>query len=162
MSKCKTQVLEGAVDSTTTKVLFEYLKHNVEWVESIKSRKNRTNGGFTRLGCSIDLAEHPDILEVIKSTIAKFNKGINYVIQGVYLNWYKDGNMWSPNHTHTGVHSLVISLGATRNFVLGKKTVPVKDGDAVIFGTALHGIPVQSEVTEDRISIAVFLIPIPT
>ena len=92
--------------------------------------------------------------------IKKSDKNKGYAIDNIYLNWYKDGTMWSPNHNHQGVHSLVISLGATRNFVLGKKIIEVKNGDAVFFGSAIHGVPKQAEVTEGRISIAVFLIPL--
>jgi len=30
-------------------------------------------------------------------------------------------------------------------------------GDGIIFGTAIHGIPKEPEITEGRISIAIFI-----
>ena len=160
---CKTQIIEGAIPTEEALILYDYLKDSVSWVESIKSRKDRTNGGFTRMGCAIDINEYPDIRKIVNDIISKIKKSANhkdYLIASTYLNFYKDGSWWSPNHTHEKMHSLVISLGTTRNFVLGKKIIEVKNGDAVIFGSAIHGIPKQPEVKDGRISIAVFLVPL--
>lgn len=161
MEKCKTQIIENAISKEEANNLYNYLKDNVPWVESIRSKKDKENGGFTRLGCSIDIEDYPNIEVTLHNIINKISQNYKgYIIGDIYLNWYKNGTMWSPNHSHKGVHSLVISLGATRKFVLGKKVINVKNGDAVMFGTAVHGIPKQPEVTEGRISIAAFLVPI--
>ena len=79
----------------------------------------------------------------------------NLSLYGCYLNYYKDGTHYTPNHSHKGTTQIVISLGGTRSFVLGKKTFNVKNGDVAIFGSAIHGVPKQ-ENAEPRISIAVF------
>ena len=163
MEKCKTQIIKNAIPKETADNLYDYLKDNANWVESIKSRRDRENGGFTRFGCLINIEEYPAIQVIVSEILDKVQKNKNhkgYIIGDVYLNWYKDGTMWSPNHSHKGVHSLVISTGVTRQFVLGKKIIDVENGDAVMFGSAIHGIPKQSEIKGGRISIAVFLVPI--
>ena len=74
------------------------------------------------------------------------------------MNDYENGDMWTPNHTHKDTHQLVISLGAERNLVVRNKKYKMKNGSAIIFGSAVHGVP-KCNVEEGRISIAAFLIP---
>lgn len=153
--RCTTKVIKGAVDPETSTDVYNHLKDTIKWEESISSR--REGNAFTRNGKSIDLAEYPKVLKIILDVLDKFKSPYKYLIAGAYLNHYENGTMWSPNHTHQGLHSLVISTGATRNFVLGKKIVQVENGTAVMFGSANHGVPRMPEVTQGRISIAVFL-----
>ena len=80
-----------------------------------------------------------------------------YQISHIYVNYYKDGNMWTPNHSHKGTHQIVISLGATRQLKVGKKTFDMSSGSAIIFGGSIHGVPKQPDVKEGRISIATFM-----
>lgn len=79
---------------------------------------------------------------------------------GVYLNYYRNGEMWTPNHSRPGTHQLVISLGATRTLEVTKKKIPMKNGDAILFGSATHGVPKEPEITTGRISIATFMRPV--
>ena len=154
----RTRIIQNAITKECANTLFEVLRDTIEWEEGIKSKK-----GFTRLAKAINIMEYPDLQSVITNVLHHFfNSGSteNYIMAGVYLNYYMDGNMYTPNHTHKGMHQLVISLGATRNFIIGKRIEKMDSGDAIIFGSAVHGIPVQSEVTDGRISIAVFLIPV--
>lgn len=153
--RCKTQVLKKVIDVEKCKYWYTYLKENIKWEESVRSKK-----GFTRNGKLIDLAEYMDLYQLIYDVIQQFNSPYKYKILMTYLNNYENGEMWSPNHTHPKMHSLVISLGATRNFNLNKKIIEVENGDAIMFGSAVHGVPKQPEVKEGRISIAVFLSPI--
>ena len=120
-------------------------------------RQFARGSGFTRLAKSIDLNGYPDLKSVVLEVLAKFELGADYLLAGTYLNYYKDGNMFTPNHSHPGMHQLVISLGATRGFTIGKQLVPLNSGDTIMFGSAVHGIPKQPEVGEGRISIAIFL-----
>src|SRR6266496_1441330 len=128
--RCKTQTLKKVVPEIKTKELYNYLKNNIDWEESIKSKRDKENGGFTRWGCLIEVEDHPIVYDTVLKVIDKIEKSKShkgYIIESVYLNYYENGKMWSPNHTHAGLHSLVISLGATRNFVLGKKVLDFED-----------------------------------
>lgn len=101
------------------------------------------------------LDDYPLVLAKISEIIGKYS--IRKYCDGVYLNYYRDGNDWTPNHTHPGTTQLVLSLGATRGFVYGKSTYNVNNGDIVIFGATTHGVPKQPDIKEGRISIALFL-----
>jgi hypothetical protein len=83
---------------------------------------------------------------------------IDYYILGVYINYYRDGNDWTPNHSHPKQVQLIISLGATRTLTIGKKDYLMESGDVAIFGSSIHGIRKEPEVKEGRISIATFML----
>jgi len=76
----------------------------------------------------------------------------------MYVNYYENGKMYTPMHTHKGTKQLVLSLGESRDLIIGKKTFTMKNGDAIIFGSSPHGVPV-SDTKKGRISIATFMIP---
>ena len=40
---------------------------------------------------------------------------------------------------------------------IGTKNYNMSSGDVIIFGSSNHGVPIEEEVTEGRISIAVFM-----
>ena len=52
---------------------------------------------------------------------------------------------------------VVISLGATRTLIIGKKTFSLNNGDVIIFGSSTHGVPKEPTITNGRISIATFM-----
>jgi hypothetical protein len=81
-----------------------------------------------------------------------------YLIQGIYLNYYENGDHHTPNHSHKGTHQLVISLGQTRTLNVGGKDYSMENGDAIIFGGSVHGVPKDNSVN-GRISIATFMVP---
>ena len=156
---CRTKVMHQLVNKEEATSWFDYLRENVTWGEGVRSKK-----GFTRKAAPINLDDEESnygLKEFVTTTLTKMGVDpATYDIEGIYLNYYEDGSMWTPNHTHPGLHQLVISLGASRTFVLGKKEYTVNNGDVVIFGSAVHGIPKEPEVTEGRISIATFMRPI--
>ncbi len=84
---------------------------------------------------------------------------MNNEVSHIYLNYYENGEMWCPNHTHPGTHQMVLSLGETRTLVVAKKDYVMKSGDAIIFGSAIHGVPKDTS-TEGRIAIATFMKPL--
>jgi hypothetical protein len=153
----RTQIIPSALDEKEGTELYASLLQTIAWEDGIKSKK-----GFTRLAKSIDLSEYPQIEQFVLRTLTeKCKTGCQgYDIYGVYLNYYRNGEMWTPNHSHPGTHQLVISLGATRTLTVGKKNVPMKNGDAILFGSAIHGIPKEPSVSEGRISIATFMRPV--
>lgn len=157
---CKTTYITKSIDETTSLNLFERLSTELKWEEGIKSKY-----GPTRLAHSLDLDSEfgQEILMLITeilTNIKKQNKSLpDYTIYGVYLNYYQNGSMYTPNHTHPGTHQLVISLGGDRTLNVGKKSFKMKTGDSVLFGSAVHGVPKEDGASE-RISIATFMKPL--
>ena len=152
-TKCKTQMINGVLHDDTATNLYEYLLNVIEWEDGVKSRS-----GFTRKAKALNVGDDECIDSVIATVLPKFNKG--YIVMGIYLNYYADGTHYTPNHSHKGTHQLVISLGATRILTIGKKEYYMNNGDAILFGTSIHGVPKDETVTEGRISIATFMLPI--
>lgn len=134
--------------------LFSFLTtiEDKEYDNNIKSK-----GKFTRYGKALTSEEYSIIYPYIESVL---NELKNFHVLGGYINKYSDGNMWTPNHSHKGTWQLVISVGATRDFLLSKKIRKVKHGDCILFGSSVHGIPKDETCTEERFSIAFFCIPL--
>lgn len=151
--------LKENIDSATCNRLYEFLKDNVKWGEGIMSK-----GRHTRSASSYDLDEFidficddfPDVIEKVSQVIDQYSE--RKICAGLYLNYYKDGNDWTPNHTHPGTTQIVISLGTTRTFQYGKKDISSQNGDILIFGSGIHGVPKEPEITTGRISIALFYV----
>jgi len=141
----------GAIDPDLATGLYECLREGIDWEEGIRSRT-----GFTRKAKAINLEDYPDlqsfVVQVIRSIVQK-----DYILYGAYLNYYENGEMYTPNHSHKGTQQLIISLGATRELCLGKKSYAMHNGDAIIFGSTVHGVTKDPNITEGRISIAVFM-----
>ena len=160
MSRRKTIYLKKALTELESMSLYQELC-TLPCTEGIRSKN-----GFTRLAYSLELEDNlgAKILTIVKDVLLMMKtqdeKMPNYAVYGTYINYYKDGNMYTPNHTHPGTHQLVISLGVSRNLLLGKKVFVMESGDAVLFGSSVHGVPKQPEIKEGRISIATFMKPI--
>lgn len=154
MQRCKTKFVKNAVNSDEALSLYTILRDTIEWQEGIRSKK-----GFTRKAKAIHYMEHPLIAEVINDVL-KTITNTSYEISHVYLNYYENGEMWTPNHTHPGTHQLVISLGCDRILNVNKKEFTMSNGDAIIFGSSVHGVPKDEKCTKGRISIATFMKPV--
>lgn len=156
MSRIKSEIHKKLLDSKEALFIFDYLQKNISWQDGIKSKS-----GFTRYAKSLEVTEDPIVEHIIVKTITELskkskNKINNHIeIFGVYLNYYINETNWTPNHKHPGTTQVVISLGGTRKFILGKKEYNVSNGDVAIFGSSIHGIPKQ-EKAKPRISIAFF------
>jgi hypothetical protein len=163
MSKTKTTYYSELVDTKTAKCAYDFIKDNTQWVNSIYSKRAQK---ITRKGYSVnsDLNNNSIVdefvIQLVDSAITNIEKIENRKqsdILGIYLNYYINGQDFCPNHSHPGSIQLVISLGATRRLNVGKKAYDMKSGDAIIFGSSTHGIPIEPEVKDGRISIAVFI-----
>jgi hypothetical protein len=156
-SKCKTTFVKNVIPSDRATEIYSFLENNIEWEEGVRSKK-----GFTRKAKPLRMGELDMIDEIILFALQKLNKEKNYLIHFIYLNYYANKDMWCPNHTHIKekTHQLVISLGATRTLHVAKKDYLMENGDIILFGTALHGVPKEDKYCEGRISIAVFMEPI--
>ena len=157
MSKQATIHLSNKINKKIATQLYTFLKNNIEWDEGVKSRK-----GFTRLAKALSyssllrvLEDYPEVVVEIVETIDKYC--IRKQCVGVYLNYYQDGNSWTPNHKHNDTSQIIVSLGATRTLKVGNKELKSKNGDIIVFGSSMHGIA-KEDVEEGRISIALFMI----
>lgn len=182
--RCRTIFLPSVLEETEATSLYSALKEGIEWEDGVKTRI----GGFTRKAKAVSLDSPvmelliPYILPCIEKIAAarlekkvkneelalmtkcevarKLQSYFKYVVLGVYLNNYEDGDMYTPAHSHPGQHQLVISLGATRTLNVGSKSYEMNNGSAIFFGSATHGVPREPAIKEGRISIAVFMSPI--
>lgn len=152
--KRKTTLKKSAIEPIEATNLYNSLLYGIEWEEGVRSKK-----GFTRMAKPLSYGETTEIDTIINKTL-KLMTDTDYFIEGIYLNYYKDGESWTPSHTHPGTHQLVISLGATRLLQVNKRDILMENGDAVIFGSSAHGVPKDPTITEGRISIATFMRPI--
>lgn len=154
--KCKTVFVKNVLEESVATYLYDYLKRTVQWSEGIKGKHGTTRKGYVveqKLNNPIFLELQPYIETVLEQHFTT-----NYDILGVYLNYYENGRMYTPTHSHPGSDQLVISLGCSRILKVGKKEYTMENGDAIIFGSSSHSVP-KSDTSYGRISIATFMVP---
>lgn len=132
--------------------LYEYFKDNIAWEDGIRSRIH----GFTRKARPMQLGMDP-VLDTTITTVLTMMKIHQAGVYGVYLNYYRNGDDFTPNHSHPGMKQVVISLGASRRLTMGASGYDMRNGDVIVFGSATHGVPKDPQCKEGRISIALFL-----
>jgi hypothetical protein len=148
---CKTHHKSAVLSKYVADEMYKHLLKNIVWEDGVRSKK-----GFTRKAKSVCIGYDMGIDLSIYSALSNLAQ-YEYYIGGIYLNYYEDGNMWTPNHTHPGSHQMVISLGAPRTLKVASKDYLMSNGDAIIFGSSIHGVPKDPDCKEGRISIAVFM-----
>lgn len=149
---CKTTFVEHLIDADTANALFTVLRDEIPWEDGIKSKS-----GFTRKAHSCNMGNYPQVDSLITQALDKLAQTDAYAIFGIYLNYYRNGEDWTPSHNHPGTQQIVISLGATRTLNVAKKSYQMSSGSAIIFGSSQHGVPKEPTVLEGRISIATFM-----
>ena len=165
----RTLIQKNALLSEEANILYAQLV-DLPWKDGIKSRtgsrvRSSEHTGFTRLAHQLDMESKQGemILDIIKDVLLQMKtqdpKLPNYAVFGVYINYYRDGNMYTPQHSHKGTHQLVISLGATRTLTIAKRAISMENGDAILFGSSIHGVPKEQSLG-GRISIATFMAPL--
>ena len=152
MKICETTFKKAVIDHDYGLELYEYLKNGIEWDEGVRSRK-----GFTRKAKALNIGDIPEVDEIVALALSSMTN-VSYEVYGIYLNYYENGEMRTPNHSHQGTHQLVISLGSPRTLQVAKKDYVMENGDVILFGSAIHGIPKET-TDKGRISIATFMRP---
>ncbi len=149
-----THIFSKMLDSDECMAMFVYLKENIIWGEGIQTR----SGGHTRLAAmGNDDSNIRLFLAKIKTTLPTGK----YHLAGIYLNYQRNGEEYTPTHSHQGGFQQVICLGpAKRRFVIGNKNYMVGNGDVIVFGSSKHGLPKDLKCVEERISIATFYLAI--
>ncbi len=156
-NRIATKYIENVLDDDSATALYMHLKDNIAWSDGVRTR----NGGFTRKAFLIE-PTYLEYYQEVKHAIIKAIHAMEIVTEPItvgliYLNYYRDGNDYTPLHSHADSKQLVISLGHPRTLSIGKKFIRMKNGSAVIFGSSTHGVPKETEITDGRISIAVFI-----
>jgi hypothetical protein len=151
MAPIRTQHFKSVINPESASAAYEYLSRNIDWDDGVRSRR-----GFTRKAkmWTDELSEKHAIVDNIIATVMN-ELGVSFYF-GVYLNYYRDGNDYTPSHSHKGTLQLIISLGASRILKVGQKDYVTENGDVTVFGSSSHGVP-KSEDSTGRISIAVFV-----
>jgi hypothetical protein len=151
-TRIKTVLYPSFVKKKEATKMFRYLRDNVEWEEGVKSK-----GKHTRLACSLGFGVDVKIDEFMATIISKLKLPENIIHLGMYINYQRNGNEWTPNHSHKKSCQVVVCLGpATRTFIVGKKEYHVSNGDVIIFGSSIHGVKKEPDIDKSRISIATF------
>lgn len=125
------------------------LLNNFQWTDGIKN---------TRKACHYKIGTWDLLDELIYNSIKQlYDQSEHEIILGIYMNYYRDGNDYTPSHTHPKQKQVIISLGATRILQIGSKEYKMKNGDIACFGSSSHGIAKDPLCKDGRISIAIFL-----
>ena len=135
--------------------LYQYLLKNIKWDKGVYSHKA---GKYTRLAKALSLKDNDLVKWAVIESLQRMGLS-DYVIFGVYLNYYRDGDDYTPQHKHDETTQLVISLNepdGNRELTVGKTKYNLNNGDAIIFGGSIHGVPKQPG-RKGRISIATFM-----
>lgn len=113
-------------------------------------------GGFTRKAIAINETDEIfyEITDFIYPLLTNYKVG-NLI--GYYINYYENGECYTPQHIHKDTNQLVVSLGDTRTLNVEGKNYKMSHGDVIIFGNQKHGVPKEKNNKErGRISIATF------
>ena len=135
--------------------LYQYLVKTIKWEKGIYSHKA---GKYTRMAKALSLNDNDLVKWAVTESLQRMGLS-DYVIFGVYLNYYRDGDDYTPQHKHDNTTQLVISLNepdGDRELTIGKTKYHLNNGDAIIFGGSIHGVPKQPN-RKGRISIATFM-----
>ena len=151
MNRVQTKYYPNIIDSDAAMAIYYYLEENIDWEDGVRSKL-----GFTRKAKPMELGMDAVIDRCIVESLEKMGITTSNVY-GIYLNYYRNGEDWTPNHSHPGMKQVVISLGSTRVLTMGKSSYAMNNGDAIVFGSAVHGVPKDTACTSGRISIALFL-----
>lgn len=149
----RTQHYSKLLDEQETKNFMIWSAQNLVFTEGPKSRKQ----GSTRLATAIMPGEYEEVDELVGkvlSLLPDYKDGRE--LRSMYLNLYRDGEDFTPNHSHPKQRQIIISFGATRTLLVGKKEYKVEDGDVVVFGGSVHGVPKERQIKEARFSLALF------
>jgi len=136
------------LNSDSCTEMYDYLSKNIEWYDGIKSKT-----GPTRKACHYEFGTD-DVIDGFMMHAFEKLMIENITIAGIYFNYYRDGDDWTPNHKHE-TKQIIISLGSPRTLMVGKKEYRLKNGDIIEFGKSAHGVP-KEPGTKGRISIAFF------
>lgn len=152
----KTVYLPNYLKSEVATNLYERLRDGIPWANGVRSKR-----GFTRKAFSVNNSQDLDadveyFLHAIVRDLVEQKAIPDVELSGIYLNYYRNGNDYTPSHSHPHLQ-LIVSLGVTRTLTVGARDYLMGNGDVIVFGSSVHSVPKEPHITEGRISIALFL-----
>eukprot|EP00931_Biecheleriopsis_adriatica_P066038 TRINITY_DN40462_c0_g1_i1.p1 TRINITY_DN40462_c0_g1~~TRINITY_DN40462_c0_g1_i1.p1 ORF type:complete len:656 (+),score=85.30 TRINITY_DN40462_c0_g1_i1:61-2028(+) len=148
--------------------LFDVLLKEVPWRQGKVMTRDTETGElvlrFDRRGSTIPasrlVADCPRGISALDSLLQKaFTKAnIRDPQARVVLNLYTDGGKQLNSHRHD-FWTCLISLGSPRVLLVDNRPHVMENGDMIVFGTQMHGVPPMPEVAAGRISLVIFFYP---
>jgi hypothetical protein len=135
--------------------LYRYLQKTIQWDKCLNSERAKKEIHLVKL---LSLDEDERVEWAVREALKRMNLS-DYIIYGVSVNYYRDGADYTPSHKHDDLTQLIISLNeidGDRSLKIGKKDYRLNNGDVIIFGCSMHGIP-KEENRCGRISISTFM-----
>lgn len=151
--------------------IYRKLVERVEWHDAVVVKRNAQDGGrslevqFDKEGnkvaakrkCASYNGEVPE-LDAVVSRLCK-HLDLEEDLARVFMNWYPDGENVTGNHRHNAWTAL-LSFGGPRILQVDHKPYVMFDGDLIVFGQQMHGVPKMPDATnEGRISVVLFFHP---
>ena len=150
-----TQFFPQVFTKEEAKNIYQYIHDEIKWEKGIYSQHSKQT---TRLAKSLSFEDNDLIKWAVVEAIKRM-KIVNFIIYGLYLNYYRDGNDFAPSHSHKDTTQLILSFnedGGDRTLKIASKSYPLNNGDCIIFGSSQHGVPKETN-KKGRISIAIFM-----
>lgn len=138
--------------------LMEKIQNELSWSTKTNIKRYEATLGkdYTFSGNTHKAQPIPDLLKPLLNFI-------NYELEAdynvIHCNYYRDGSVGLGRHTdnepeHKGDTIVSLSLGASRNFIIGNETILLKGGDLLLFNRfTFHALPKQPEVSLPRLSL---------
>jgi len=135
------------------------------WQQAVLRKRNYDTGEvtITNIASSRQDCSFPSLrtgVPRLDAAISRVREEFHIRDPGAYLlcNWYPDGNTNIAPHQHD-FWSAIISFGASRVFSLDNEPLLLNEGDLLVFGTQKHSVPRMPDVSDGRISVAIFWYP---
>lgn len=126
----KTLYIPNGIPDSVASYYYETLRTSIKWEtpsqHGIHSRHGNTRKAYKVTNDSTILPLLQEIFSAISPTVMTTickETNYNYMDRGeCYLNYYENGEMFTPSHDHPGQVQLIISLGATRTLEIDENT----------------------------------------
>lgn len=145
--------------------LYQECVLRMPWRQAVFRKRNYETGEVTVTG--IPSNRQDCSYSGLRTGIPRLDEALKRVQQDFHIvetdayllnNWYPDGKTSIAPHNHD-FWSAILSFGEPRIFLLDGQPLLLGDGDLLVFGTQRHSVPKMFEVTEGRVSIAIFWYP---
>lgn len=148
--------------------LYDKLYNGLEWTKGKVLQRHRDTGELTlrfdSKGNALDaqrwVAHYvggvPEMDKQLQKLISELDIRDNKA--RIIVNYYADGNasLWAHRHDHW---SVLLSLGQPRVLTIDNQPVVMRNNDAIVIGTQMHGVPVMPDCSGGRISVNLFFRP---
>lgn len=137
--------------------LYYYLKNNFREMDEANGMSITNDMDY--FGCENYLVNPNEFLfkglsSMINHVLSQMD--VRYTILSIYLNFYKDGQLFIPSHTYRDKCQLVITLGKGHILRIEDKNLYMQNGDAILSDAVDHTIT-RSNNNEMQMNITAYL-----